>query len=52
MIAINGTNQQELATSGGGPVWSPDGTRIAYTIYSSGIWVMNADGTNQQQLIE
>ena len=30
------------------PLWSPDGTRIAYL--NEGIWVMNTDGTNQQQL--
>ena len=33
-----------------GRSWSPDGTRIAYL--NEGIWVVNADGTNQQQLIE
>ena len=41
-------------TSGSHPAWSPDGSRIAF--YRSGvpgqygIWVMNADGTNQVQL--
>jgi Tol biopolymer transport system component len=38
------------------PTWSPDGRRIAFVRYfpqsqqNSQIWVMNADGTNQQQL--
>jgi len=38
------------------PSWSPDGSKIAWGSYrggnpaSSGIWVMNADGTNQHQL--
>lgn len=31
------------------PAWSPDGTRITYARHG-GIWVMNADGTNRQQL--
>ncbi len=35
----------------GEPSWSPDGSRIVYTIYRSGeqcaIWVMNADGSGQ-----
>lgn len=33
----------------GQPNWSPDGTRILFG-RSSGIWVMNADGSNQKQL--
>jgi Tol biopolymer transport system component len=37
------------------PAWSPDGTRIAFTRYDNGlgvqnIWVMKANGSNQQQL--
>jgi hypothetical protein len=31
------------------PSWSPDGTRIAFS-RSQDIWVMNVDGTNQQNL--
>ena len=31
------------------PVWSPDGTRIAYL--DDGVWVMNTDGTNQRFLL-
>jgi Tol biopolymer transport system component len=33
------------------PAWSPDGTRIAY-MNNSAVWVMDADGSNQHQLIE
>ena len=39
----------------GSPSWSPDGSRIAFSTVTrigtrSGIWTMNADGSNQQQL--
>lgn len=36
------------------PTWSPDGTRIAFMSWRSGttaIYTMNADGTNQQELV-
>lgn len=35
------------------PVWSPDGTQIAYTVQAmsgSQLWVMSPDGTNKRQL--
>jgi hypothetical protein len=34
------------------PAWSPDGTRIAYTLNNNAVWVMNADGSNQHQLVQ
>src|SRR4051794_1816267 len=38
-----------------GPIWSPDGTKIALTSErggSSGIWVMNADGSGPRRLTD
>jgi Tol biopolymer transport system component len=43
----------------GSPAWSPDGSRIAYTVYQEGgpegftyeIWTMKPDGTNQRLLV-
>ncbi len=42
------------------PAWSPDGLRIAYTVYLEGgpegltfqIWTMSPDGTNPRQLLD
>jgi TolB protein len=58
---VSGDNKTQLTFFGGAaPAFSPDGTRIVYS--GSGrqaghpetehpeIWVMNSDGTNQQQL--
>jgi Tol biopolymer transport system component len=44
---LNLTNTPGVAETE--PSWSPDGTQIAYT-RGSGIWVMNADGSNQHQI--
>lgn len=50
----DGSGSRRLAGDGEGPVWSPDGTRIAYADlytddfeFSPQIWVMNADGTDK-----
>lgn len=52
----DGSNQVRLTTDAaneGEPVWSPDGTRIAFrreVFYSPQIFVMNADGSGATQL--
>ena len=49
----DGANQRRLADSGSRPVWSPDGTHIAYEeSHSGGVWVMDADGTNARWLTD
>jgi Tol biopolymer transport system component len=55
-INANGTDLKQLTDSPGfqfDPSWSPDGTQIVFRSEGSGeteIWLMNADGTNQQRL--
>ena len=44
----------------GTPAWSPDGSRIAYTVYLEGgpdgltyeIWTVSPDGTNPRRLLD
>ena len=48
---------QDISTFEKNPVWSPDGTRIAFngsrgTEETTGVWVVNADGTNPVQLTQ
>ncbi len=52
----NGSGQTQfpgITEAARDPVWSPDGTKLAYAngAFSGGnVWVINADGTNKQQL--
>lgn len=53
----DGSNQTNITNTPGvsewDPVWSPDGTKIAYVVGDnifSGVWTMNADGSNQTKL--
>ncbi len=62
---VNGSSRHQIATLEGTPsppAWSPDGIRIAYSpggrfnrgneihLVAEGLWVIFADGTNQQKL--
>jgi Tol biopolymer transport system component len=61
VVNADGTGLKQL-TNGLGwenhPSWSPDGTRMVYTVYPpsdddathADLWVMNADGSGQRQL--
>jgi Tol biopolymer transport system component len=42
----------QLTTQGGNyhPNFSPDGNRIAYDEFSSGLWLMDADGENKRRI--
>jgi Tol biopolymer transport system component len=53
VMNANGSDAHRLTdntVADAGPDWSPDGTRIAY-FSSNVIHVMNADGTNQHELV-
>jgi Tol biopolymer transport system component len=57
-VDLDGSTQENLTNTPGmdesEPVWSPKGTRIAFTkpggIVTNDIWVMNVDGTSRTQL--
>ncbi|CAA9402662.1 MAG: tolB protein precursor, periplasmic protein involved in the tonb-independent uptake of group A colicins [uncultured Rubrobacteraceae bacterium] len=62
-LSPEGIGSRRLTSMGGAesdPTWSPDGTRIAFLSNTAAldgqsdpeIWVMNADGTNQEPLTE
>ncbi|MEV0646632.1 hypothetical protein AB0I28_15345 [Phytomonospora sp. NPDC050363] len=51
VVNADGTGLTGL-TAGRSPIFSPDGTKIAFTRFNgkNNLWVMNADGTGQTQL--
>jgi Tol biopolymer transport system component len=54
VINADGSHQVRLTSNDvadQSPVWSPDGSYIAYTSGTS-IYVMNSDGSNQRQLVD
>jgi Tol biopolymer transport system component len=55
VVNPDGSNEVRLTQRGGGPAWSPDGTKIAFgrngRIFArGGIRIMNADGTGVMRL--
>jgi TolB protein len=51
VVNADGTGDHSLGIRGARPVWSPDGTKIAF-VDSRGIEVINADGTGATNIAE
>jgi len=49
LVRPDGSGDHLLA-DGTHPDWSPDGSRIAYVVNDSAIWLVNADGTDPRKL--
>jgi len=55
-ISINGGDNRQLTSEGdnGLPTWSPDSRSIAFISARDGgwgLWVMDAEGTNQRKIV-
>jgi dipeptidyl aminopeptidase/acylaminoacyl peptidase len=52
-INADGTGLRRI-TDGVDPIWSPDGTRIAFTRWRNprGVWVINADGSGERRVFD
>lgn len=51
VMNLDGTGAHQVLDRASSPAWSPDGSRIFYYHWEDGIFVANADGTNQKKLI-
>jgi hypothetical protein len=53
VVDVDGSGPRRVA-DGMDPVWSPDGTQIAFTRWRDprGVWVVGADGTNERRLFD
>ena len=54
VMDVGGTDIRQLVDHGSNPVWSPDGSKVAYDLGfdSVGIFVVDADGRNTSQLVD
>jgi hypothetical protein len=52
-IQVDGTDLQRI-TNGIDPVWSPEGTQIAFVRWEDprGVWLVNADGSNAHRIFD
>ncbi|HKC87065.1 MAG TPA: SBBP repeat-containing protein [Blastocatellia bacterium] len=51
IVNADGSGDQLLTSIGSSPTWSPDGTRLAIRRYPSGVFIINADGTNERMVL-
>lgn len=52
MLDADGSGRQFTVTGDAdGFSWSPDGTRIAYYSFSNGVFIINADGTGERNIL-
>jgi Tol biopolymer transport system component len=51
VMNADGTGAKQVLDRASSPVWSPDGSRIFYYHWEDGIYVANADGSNQHKLV-
>jgi hypothetical protein len=50
VVDVSSGDSTVLSVSGGQPVWSPDGTRIAYVSYGN-LYTCRPDGTDDRQIL-
>lgn len=52
-INIDGSGNTPIRPAGGSPKWTPDGTKVAYTLWdgtNTNVYVCDADGSNPTQM--